>query len=357
MNRARLALLLILVPLAISAEEASAPGRPSAFIDSDPMGARIVLDHQLLAVSTPVLLRDLTPGEHTVSLSKNGFADVDKTFTVGDSVAVVEAQLPPNSVLLSFPSNAKLTAPGGSFETAAKQFRFASGGYTLRDENGTAVFEPIFPDQGLLDLAGWSLGIVTASAAVSWSSDLWHIRQGWTDHPSVLSAALLMTALFELPWFLSINGSKDRFDKTKIAEVTPLPIPLVPASALFQQGDTAQKVGDLDGAAEAFGRFVRDYPSSQLVPGAWFRLARIHSVTGKRELALGEYRLVAETYPQAAYYDRARQAMADLYEAAGNPKEAAAQLDLMALSGGLFSKDDIEAQKSRLRAQEATLAP
>jgi len=160
------------------------------------------------------------------------------------------------------------------------------------------------------------------------------------------AAALAFTALMELPWFLSINGAKDRFDKSKAPAVTPLPVPLVPADTLFQRGDAALKSGDLDQAVDAFTQFVRDFPSSRLAPGAWYRLARIHSVTGRRELALGEYRLVAETYPFPAYHDRARQAMADLYEAAGKPQDALTQLDAMVLADGFFSKDDVEAQKT-----------
>lgn len=355
MIRAGIALLLLLAPL-VYADDAPPAGKPSVFIDTEPMGARIQLDGELLAVATPALLRDLKPGKHTLTLTKDGFRPFVRDFEAGDTAPIVQADLAPDSVLVAFPTNDKLSAPGGDFDTSAKQFRFTAGSYNLRDENGKAVFDPIFPDQGLLDLAGWSFTLVSTTAGVSLASDLWHMSQGWTDHPSFVTAGLGFAALIELPWLLSVNGAKDRFDKTKIPAVTPLPAPLITAEVLFQQGENTLKSGNLDVAAETFSRFVRDFPESRLTPGAWYRLARIHSVTGRRELALGEYRLVAETFPQAAYHDRARQAMADLYEAAGNPQEALRQLDLMVFNDGFFSKDDVEAQKTRLRGQEAAPA-
>jgi outer membrane protein assembly factor BamD (BamD/ComL family) len=355
MTRAGFALLLLLAPQAF-ADDAPAPGQPSAFIDTEPMGARIQLDGTLLAVSTPTLLRDLKPGKHTVTLAKPGFITIDRDFEVDNTVPIVQTDLPPDSVALAFPSNTALNAPGGDFDTGSRQFRVAAGSYILLDDKGKAVLEPIFPDQGLLDFAGWSLALSSISAGASLASDVWHMGHGWTDHPSLVTATLAFTALMELPWFLSINGAKDRYDKAKTPAVTPLPAPLMPAETLFQQGENTLKSGNLDAAAELFGRFVRDFPESRLTPGAWYRLARIHTLTGRRELALGEYRLVAETYPQAAYHDRARQAMADLFEAAHKPQEALLQLDFMVLNDGFFSKDDIEAQKTRLRGQEAAPA-
>jgi hypothetical protein len=360
MNRATFALipLLLLAPCVARADDApTAPGKPSVFIDTEPMGARIVLDGVLLTASTPALLRDLKPGSHTVNLTKDGFSPMARDFTVGDGVPVVQADLPPDSVLLSFPTNPTLTTPSGDAPTAGQQFRFPSGTYALREDNGKAVFEPVFPEQGTLELAGWSLALVSISSGASLASDAWHINQGWTDHPSLLSAALIFTALMELPWFLSINGSKDRFDKTKAPIVTPLPAPLISADTLFQQGEDALKAGSLDQAVEIFSHFARDFPSSHLTPGAWYRIARIHAVTGRRELALGEYRLVADNFPQAAYHDRARKALADLYEAAGKPQDALAQLDLMVLGDGVFSKDDIDAQRTRLLGKGAPPAP
>jgi len=355
MTRAGFALLLLLVPLTSYAAPASAQ---PVFIDTDPMGARVTLDGTLLAAATPVLLPPLAPGTHRVTLTKAGYLASTRTFEVADAVLVVEADLSPESVLVSFPSNAKVSAPGGDFDTAGRQFRFASGVYTMEPQDGSAAFTPVFPDQGQLDFAGWTFGLTAAAAAGSLASDVWHIQNRWTTHPSLMTAALGFAALMELPWFLSIHGAKDRFDKAHIPDVTPLPSPLVPAAALFQQADDALQNGDLDHAVASFGQFVRDFPESRLAPGAWFQLARIHALTGRREQALGEYRLVAETYPQAEYYDRSRQAMANLLEAAGKSDEALAQLNLLVFSDPAVHRDDVEAQKARLqKPQEASPAP
>ena len=357
MNRVLVPLFLLLTSLASLVSQPVA--RASVFLDSDPMGARIVLDGKLLTEKTPALLRGLPPGKHSVSVGKEGFLRVSQTFTVSpDSVPVVTFTLPPDSVVLAFPAHAEVVDALGTHQTTGQQFRYPSGIYTLQDAGGQARLTPLFADEGLLTVAGWALAIVTGSALLSTASDIYHIRTGWVDHPSILTASLWGTALLELPWFASLAGRKAHFLRDVAPTITPLPQRLDLAATLFAGGEQALQNGELDQATALFTQVIREHPESQLVPGAWFRVARIHSVTGRRTLALGEYRLVAETFPQAAYYDRARKALADLYEAEGNPVAALNNLDQMVLADGFFDQASVEVQRKRLiAAQEAADAP
>jgi len=347
MNRVRIFLLLLFVPLFASAQ---AGGTPSVFVDTDPMGARIFLDGTLLPERTPALLRGLTLGKHQVSLRRDGFVPALSAFEVAEgTVPTVEISLTPDSVVLAFPANDQVVDAEGPHPTEGRQFRYPSGTYQLADTQGRGLaMTPVFPDEGLLAVAGWGLAVLVGASLASAASDIYHINNGWTTHPSEVTAALWVSTLFELPWYGSLSGRKARFLRDAAPSVTALPERLDQAKALFALGEDSLQTGDLPRAAPLFTRVVKEFPESRLVPGAWFRLARIHSLTGRRDLALGEYRLVAETYPQAAVYDRAQKALADLYEAAGLPEKAIESLDRMVLADGFFDPIDIAAQKDRL---------
>jgi len=344
MNLARV-LFLLFVPLFASAQ---AGGTASAFVDTDPMGSRIFLDGKLLSDRTPALLRDLPAGKHELSLRHVGFLAALETFEVeAGAVAKVEVSMAPDSAVLAFPANDQVSDFEGSHPTDGKQFRYPAGTYEVTDGSSLSL-TPVFPDEGLVAVAGWGLVVLFGASLVATASDAYHINTGWFDHPSELTVALWASTLFELPWYGSLMGRKARFLRDTAPTITPLPEKLDRAKTLFSRADESLQAGDLAQAEPLFARVVKEFPESRLAPGAWFRLARIHSVTGRRDLALGEYRVVASTYPQAETYDKARKAMADLYEAAGSPDKAIESLDGMVLADGFFDPADIAAQKDRL---------
>lgn len=355
----RSAVAVLLCVLAAAGAGADAPAKASVFLDTEPLGARIILDGKLLAQRTPVLLRGLADGEHRVQLSRDGWLSVQATFTTGGAeVPVVQEDLPSASVVLAFPGSASLQDPQGSSEAPGKQFRVPAGSYEVTPSAEGSRLEPVFGDEGLLTVAAWALAIVSSAAAVSIGSDVYHIVNGWTDHPSFVSIALLGTGVFELPWYFSLAARKARFLRDTAPTVSAMPARLDLARDLFSQGDEALQAGDLAKAEPLLAQLVAEYPESRLVPAAWFRLARIHTISGRRDLAAGEYRLVAETYPQAEFHDKARKALADLDEAAGRAASALANLDAMVLADGFFDPADIDAQRARLAAApEAPRAP
>ncbi len=362
MYRAPTILLLFLVTLSFAAAEAKAkpvdPSTPSVFIDSEPLGARINLDGQLLVDRTPVLLRGLSAGKHTIAVWKDDFLSVSQTVQIaGGQVPEVVFDLPPASVVVAFPENAEVKDAQGIHPTTGQQFRYPTGTFNLTTQGEAIQFAPVFPDEGLLTVAQFGLLVVTGAAVASTASDIYHVSTGWTDHPSLLTVGLWVSAVLDLPWAESLKNRKAKFLKDTVPTITAQPSQLEMPQPLFDKGEDALQSGQLAKAEASFSQIVREHPTSRLLPGAWFRLAKIHLVTGRRDLATAEYRLVAETYPQAAYYDKSLAALANLYEAAGNREQALASLNKMVLTDGFFDKADIDAQKARLAApQEAPVA-
>lgn len=281
------------------------------FVDTQPMGALIRIDGVLQGVTTPARFTSLSPGTHTVTVGKLGFTSVTQTVTLDSAPAVVEVDLPAQSVVLAFPQAERLSTPEVNFGAPGHQFRFPEGTYRLEGGPNGPLVTPVFPDEGLLAVAGWGLALLATTAVASSALDVWHMNQGWVDHPSIVTVGLWASTLVELPWYFALQTRKTKFHRDTAPLVTPLPEVPLPTPQTFAQAEEALAAGNLAQAEALLARVVAD-PESKLVPGAWFRLARIHAATGRRELALGEYRIVADLLPQAAYYDRARQAIADL---------------------------------------------
>jgi hypothetical protein len=341
-------LLAVLGPLV----PAVAADTPSLFVDTEPMGARIRIDGLLTADRTPALVRGLSPGRHRIDLWHEGFAEATRTVDTGAQgpVPVVEVDLTPESLVLAFPGVSAVDDGQGGLPAAGRQFRYPDGTYRTGSSDGTARLIPVFGDEGLLTAAGWSLAVTAVAALASAGSDAVLISGHWADHPAFLTGALGAAAVLELPWFLSLSSRKARFLRDEAPATAPLPQTQDPVKALWDQGEEALQSGDLAAAEPFFAQVVRTSPGSRLVPGAWFRLARIHALTGRRDLAAGEYRLVAETYPQAAYHDRARKTLADLEEAAGDPARALEDLAALTPDDGLYDSADLDAQRARLTA-------
>jgi serine/threonine protein kinase len=79
-------------------------------VDSTPQGAQIQVDGQKIASLTPFNLSDLTPGQHTVTVSKDGFAPQTRTISVAAGAnSVMSVQLAPLTASVSLTSD-----PSGS---------------------------------------------------------------------------------------------------------------------------------------------------------------------------------------------------------------------------------------------------
>lgn len=78
--------------------------------------------------------------------------------------------------------------------------------------------------------------------------------------------------------------------------VTSLP-PVVGEQASYDVAFNLLKEGRYPQAADAFGRFLQQYPSSRLAPNAQYWLAESHYVARNYDVSLTEFRKVVAQYP------------------------------------------------------------
>ncbi len=331
----------------LSAQNLTAPTASSTagvFLESTPLGATIQWDGHPLTQATPSYLSGLPPGQHTVRLSKKGYQSWSRTFDLlSGKIVVIPVSLDPSTVTLAFPENSHLWQSGQSINTEGKEFSIPSGPWELKTVQGKIHLDPIFPDQPLLEATAWSIPVLSTLSILATLGDATVNRgQAFPFSPATVTSWGL--TLGDVLWAFSLNAAKIRFLHESHALPAPLPQARHVASTLFQEGQDFLLSGKLEAAAAAFTQVTHDYPEASQTPGSWFFLGRIHAIQGERTLALSEFRLVADVLQQAAYYDKACKAAADLEEASGDYVRALYHLQHMAFLDPLFARPEIEHQ-------------
>jgi hypothetical protein len=360
-------LFLLLFTMLMTGGMAQEVLAPSVFVVTSPMGASLRVDDAPSAEKTPVLVRGLKKGFHRIVVYKDGFLPSTLEVTViNDKAAVLNVALVPDSVVAVFPADPKFEVAGANRSTMGLQFRLPAGRYDLQTRGDTVYAEPVFPDEGLVGLAPW-LGVGLGLAAVG--STVFDLTAptsatNGTTRPkvSMFTPTLWLALAVELGWHWALADREARWQKAKIPVFSPVAQEGAEkaefAGPLAARAAALLDNGDLSGASALLARLVRDYPDAAEVPGAWFRLARIHALGGERELARGEYRLVAETLQDPEWFDRAHKTLADMAIADGQTEEAVYHLRQMAFADGFFAPSDIQAQIAGLTtAAEGTHAP
>ena len=325
---------------------------PSVFISTDPLGAHLRLDDQPRKETTPVLLRGLGAGVHQLVVYKAGYRSERLRVTiVAGKTATITVSMAPDSVVAAFPANTLLEIAGSNRSTTGLQFRLPSGRYDLSSEGSTAKAEPVFADEGLMTLAPWlGLGLTTLAAG-STAIDLYLMSQN-TGTLTPITPALWVSAVVEMAWYWALSARQTRWNQARVPTFGPLTQEAAEkaefSTTLAERANLLLADGNLEGSEALLSRLVREYPEAYGVPGAWFHLARIHSLKGERELARGEYRLVAETLQDPEWYDRAHKALADFALAEGQPEQALYHLQQLTFADGYFEPPVIQAQIDEL---------
>jgi hypothetical protein len=93
--------------------EGGGTGSGSIQVNSSPTGATIYLDGTSTGKTTDALITDVSPGSHTIKLTKSGYSDYTETVTVTDGdTATVDATLTPESGELVIEAYAALFLDG-----------------------------------------------------------------------------------------------------------------------------------------------------------------------------------------------------------------------------------------------------
>ena len=354
MNRATALIVLILAGILNSwSQEAGV----ILFVTSNPIGAEVRLDGSPLPDSTPLLLRDLEPGEHRLQVEKKEYLDqkLEIGFAAGE-MRVLIFDLVERGVSSVFPTDKRVFVMGREEQALESVFYFEEGSFTITREQGEVYVDPLFPQQRLIDGLNIAVPILlvftsllTVDAVFSPSDNNWPLP------PTVLAAQGITLSMVGLDIALNLKKRKQlqsysygiRLQENKRQR----------ARSLYSEAERLLEGGSLSEAADRYARLVESCPDSPLVPRALYRMAGIHFVRGENDAAILSYRRVVREYPVAELYDKCRKTLADLLLQQGRCEESLSQLDSMLYFDPLYTKEQIDAYRCTITEQLALADP
>ena len=351
MGRARCLLVSLLFALvAQAAPRADEPGGAVLFVTSDPPGADLLLDGRPLERATPVLVRGLAPGEHTVRISRPGYAAWSGSVTLDPGApGAVSAVLPRTGFVAGAPGT-DIVLPGSEETADGRYLALPLGTYAFGRDAGTRLtVTPAYPRQRLMDALAVGIPLFLGFATYL------TIDGAVAGDPAVPPAAIASyaaaaTMIGAEAW---LCGDRKRFREDT-------------ALRAEGEGDPAAEQASFDQALcllgsdrfpEALAAFERIDRRSSLYPQALYKSANIHLLKSDYVSALADFDMIARDYPLPDLYDRSLKASADVLVRLERYPEALDRLGRMVFFDVLYGHEEIDRYRCQVLGTWAARAP
>lgn len=351
--RLALALAAAMAALAPLGAEQARPEQEQApqavlFVVSAPMGASVIVDGEPLEARTPLLLRSLAPGRHTVLVTAEGYPPQERRVELGaGEVAQVRVDLSAAFVRLGLPEESAVRVGKTEQGAGRELLQLPLGRYRLRREEGELRLQPEHPAEGWIRGLSLALPLSLTFAGVLTAHDVYYPKRLALDlgpsvslSPATISAYGVSLAIGAFDLGLLVRRA--RFRRTFNVTSVPAERSLATAAALYEQAEDYLSRGQLPEALRAYASVMSGFPDSLLFAQALYKSARIHFLTGEDDLAIAEFGLLAERYPLPELYDKARRGLADLMLRRRAFEQCLQQLAAIVFSDPQYAREDTE---------------
>jgi len=318
-------LILTLTTAGLFAQEI--PTKAFLFITSDPIGAEIILNGEPLLETTPALVELKQGQEVSLELVKESYKSASSQFLLEGTTWVEELTLQAQFITTEFPGNTP--------EEGKRYYQIPEGDYEIDRGNAEFFLKPVYAKESTISI----LSLLTVPA-LGGTTALWFSQNNFEPSPTTIGISTLAVTLFltNLYYHLDRKGHEDDFYEA-VREVEPQ---VDISRELFTQADRYLQQGRFLDAEREYLRLLREIPDSPLYPLAYYKLARLHQIMGKRELSRRELNLLLKHYPHPDTYDRTLKSLADLALAEENTEEALGYFDQMLFVDPLFDRQEID---------------
>ena len=327
------------------------------FVTSNPIRAEVRLNGSLLPSRTPLLLRDLVPGEHRFEVEKDGylFQKLKIEFASGE-MRVLMFDLVEQGVSSVFPSEQRIFVMGQEEQARDNVFYFERGDYTITREQGEVYVDPLFPQQRLIDGLHIAIPIMLVfSSLLTVDAIFSPSDSSWPVPPAVLAANGITVSMIGVDIALNLKKRKQQQSYsyfTCTQEQTQQR-----ARSLYSEAERLLESGSLSEAADRYTRLVDSSHDSPLLPQALYRMAGIHYLQGENESAVVLYRRIVQEYPVAEIYDKCQKTLADLLLQSNSYEESIRHLDGMVYFDPLYTPEAIAAYRCLILEDWAEVDP
>ena len=340
------AVLLVISPSCIAAPQEADRGAATLFVISQPYFARVELDGRRLEGRTPLVVRSVTPGEHQLVLSREGFSDDHTALSLAaGEVKAVEIQLESESIDICFPHSESLSINDQNVDIKEASVYVAPGSYTLSKDEESINIRPLFPQQRLLDalkIAAPALFVLSGIVAL----------ESLTDTPGsgrVVSMAVVtaqVTSIALVAATAIINNQKRKYLCSYPVPATSRLTSEINDRLLYETAEKQLGAGEIDTALANFQAITSSEMPSSYYPKALYRQSKIMNLLGDRDAAVQGYQQIVDDYPLPELYDRSLKNLADLMLSKGEYGRSMQYLDSMVFWDAFYSQEEIDSYRS-----------
>ena len=318
------------------------------FVSTNPINADVLLDGEPLEEKTPLLLRDVLSGQHSLEIRKPGYRTERRGIEItSGEIEIVDIELASLYFSPGLPEEEGLTIHGTAEEGGGTLYRLPQGSYSFtRDGEGLRV-DPVFPQDGWIRGLNLAAPMSLAFSAVLTLHDAFYpkrasvrITENFSLSPATISAYGLTLTLISFD--IALYSKRSRAKKAFTYSAIPQEQALHSGKEHYERAENLLALGQLEEALSFYTRVLEGYRDSPLYPYALFKTARIHFLTGEDSLATIEFNLIANHYPQPDLYDKAQRSLADMLLRRRAYRESIEQLRAMVFADPLYAEEEIE---------------
>lgn len=349
--RVSISLTLLLLILAFGAQALVAQEADALFISSRPLGAAVFVNGTAVEGTTPVLLRDLKPGNYRIDLIKEDYLSTRAELEFeGGQPAAVNYRLNRDGIALD-PEADSVSLNGVPVPGGESAILVDPGSYSLEYNDETLAITPVYPQNGLIQALDILAPSVFTLGGLLMGEDF------FMDQDESLTVSPVSVGLATLGAALGIADIRLRIDRREYLESARIrPVQGegdAAAERLLAEAEEILSAGATTQAAALYAEFVLAHPDSYRLPEVLYSLGRLHLIDGKLDLAASEFRLILERYPAAEVFDKSCKALADYYVLTGEFEAAANVLDSIVYYDPAFTESEIAALAAAYREQGA----
>lgn len=343
-------LLAALCHVPILAQEGDAPPEQeplvglALFVTSAPIRAEVVVDGNPVG-STPLVLRGLAEGEHTVEIIRPGFHREEQVTVVEpEAVQSIAVTLRPDTFVTSFSSNVTIV-DDQTYSRLESRFVLPSGTYEIDGDGSALSLSPSYPHEAAIVTLQIATPVIAAISLIATLEDIW-LQDKDTALPTPATIAGWTATAVGGGILLALYGDRAQYYERTLIEPFQEALTASEAESFFVLAEDALGAANLTSALAGYSRVVAYGGDSEFVPAALYKASQIYRALGKSDLALGGFELLVKSYPVIDYYDAALKTIADIHVDLEQYNRALGALGQMVLfvdpeNPPLYSKQDI----------------
>jgi tetratricopeptide (TPR) repeat protein len=311
------------------------------------MDADIIIDGSPQLKGSPLLLRTLVPGEHRLEIRGISPRGSPVTFTLeqGEIRSIHFDYI--NNLLLTNYSTSSVLGIEERIDGYGYESRIT---YQVQDVKGMPIVYEEFPKQGTIDILNIAVPVFAVISGLLTLNDAAYPKDSGLFFSPVTITAYTVTAGL-LGYRVALGRQRKKYIESLDVRPEELTASHLQARELYSRAQELLSGDELEEALLNYQQIVGNHAETIYMPHALYKIARIHQIEERYDVAEGTFELILERYPLADLYDKSLKALAELYAAQGRYCMGILYLDRMLFADPLFKRYAIQDYRQTLETE------